>query len=94
MGLRCQRYLVAADDTLYRMANAAYDRMLQGPDQDRMMLFAGQRVRTAEVIVEFIGSTPARLVRLAFSMLVFDANGRINSNSHLMQQAARVGLAL
>ena len=58
------------------------------------MLFGGQRIRTAEVIVEFIGSTPVRLVRLAYSMLVFDANGRINSNAHLMQQAARVGLAL
>ena len=91
MGLRCQRYLVGADDTLYRMANAAYDRM---PDSHRIMLFAGQRVRTAEVIVEFMASTPVRLVRLAYSMLVFDANGRINSNAHLMQQAARVGLAL
>ena len=94
MALRCQRYLVGTDDTLYRMANAAYDRMLHDPDSHRIMLFAGQRVRTTEVIVEFIGSTPARLVRLAFSILVFDANGGINSNSHLMQQAARAGLAL
>lgn len=94
MGLRCQRYFVATDDTLYRMANAAYDRMLHDPDSHRTMLFAGQRVRTAEVIVEFMGSAPVRLVRLAYSMLVFDENGRINSNAHLMQQAARVGLAL
>ena len=94
MGLRCQRYLVATDDTLYRMANAAYDRLLHDPDQHRIMLFAGERVRTAEVIVEFIGSAPVRIVRLAYSMLVFDAKGRINANAHLMQQAARVGLAL
>ena len=94
MGLRFQRYLVASDDTLYRVANAAYDRMLHDPDQHRMMLFAGQRARTAEVIVEFMGSAPVRVVRLPYSMLVFDANGRINSNAHLMQQAARVGLAL
>ena len=94
MGLRCQRYLVGTDDTLYRMANAAYDRMLHDPDQHWIMLFAGQRVRTAEVIIEFMASTPVRLVRLAYSMLVFDANGSINSNAHLMQQAARVGLAL
>ncbi len=70
MGLRFQRYLVASDDTLYRVANAAYDRMLHDPDQHRMMLFAGQRVRTAEVIVEFMGSAPVRVVRLAYSMLV------------------------
>lgn len=51
MGLRCQRYLVDTHDTLYRMANAAYDRMLHDADSHRIMLFAGQRVRTAEVIV-------------------------------------------
>jgi hypothetical protein len=94
MGLRCQRYLVANDHTLYRMTNAAYDRMLHGHDQHRIMLFAGQRIRTAEVFVVLLGSTPVRLVRLAYSMLVFDANGRINANALLMQQAARVELVL
>ena len=94
MGLRCQRYAVGTDDTLYRKANAAYGRTLHDADSHRIMLFAGQRVRAAEVIVEFMASTPLRVVRLAYSMLVIDANGSINSNAHVMQQATRVGLAL
>ena len=94
MGLSFQRYLVAADDTLYRMANTAFDRMLQEPEKHRMPLFAGQRVRTAEVVVEVVERQAIRVVRTALSILTFDAEGRVDPNKLNQQQFARAELVL
>jgi hypothetical protein len=44
MGYSYQRYLIAVDDTIYRMANAAFDRMLRAPTTYCLPELAGQRV--------------------------------------------------
>jgi len=69
MGFSFQRYLVAVDDTLYRPANTTFDRMLRDPANHRLPVFAGQRVRMADVVVEFVGREPACVVRTTFAVL-------------------------
>ncbi len=44
MGFSCWRYLVAADDTIGRLANSEFDRMLKDAACHRIPQFAGQRV--------------------------------------------------
>lgn len=63
MSLRCRRFLIADDGTLCRMANARFDRMLRDPASHRLHIFAGQRVRMADVVVEVVDRVPARVVR-------------------------------
>jgi hypothetical protein len=94
MGFSCQRYLVAGDETIYRLAYTKFDRMLRDPVHHLMPLFAGQRVRTAEVIVELVGRVPVAVVRTTFAILTFDGEGRIVPSKLRRQQFALAELAL
>lgn len=90
MGISSRLFLLSADDTLQRLANTAFWRMLHEPDAFRLPDFAGQRVRSAEAIVELDHGVPCRVLRLTFSVLSFDSAGRLDVATHLHQQAARV----
>jgi hypothetical protein len=94
MGFSCQRYLVAADDTIYRLANTEFDRMLRDPAHHLMPLFAGQRVRMAEVIVELVGREPLAVMRTTFAILMFDDEGHLVPSELSRQQFALAELAL
>jgi hypothetical protein len=90
MGFSHQRCLVAMDDTLYHMANTAFDRMLQDPMRCCLAQLAGRRVRTVEVVVELVGRKPAAVVRTAFAVLAFDDTGCIDAARLRKQQCARI----
>src|SRR5258706_7534345 len=94
MGYSYQRYLIAVDDTIYRMANAAFDRMLMDPAPYRSPELAGQRVRTAEVVVGLVDREPVAVVRTSFAVLVVDDAGRVDADRYRKQQYARVETAL
>lgn len=90
MGYSYQRYVVARDDTIYRMASAAFDRMLRDPARFAVPDFAGKRARSAEVVVELLGREPVAVVRTSFSVLAFDAAGRLDMGRLRTQQMARL----
>lgn len=90
MGYSYQRYLVAMDETIYRMATAAFDRVLRDPLRFAVPEFAGQRARSAEVVVELLGRDPVAVVRTSFSVLAFDASGRLDMGRLRTQQMARL----
>jgi len=94
MGYSYQRYLVAMDDTLYRMANTAFDRMLQDPTRCLVPGLAGQRVRTVEVVVELLGRKPVAVVRRSFAILGFDDAGCVDITRLRKQQYAHIENAL
>jgi len=94
MGLSYQRFLFAMDDTLYRMANTAFERMLQDSNHCRLPQFAGQRIRTVEVVVELAGRKPVAVVRSAFSVLAFDNIGCVDTSRLRRQEYARIENAL
>jgi hypothetical protein len=94
MGYSYQRYLIAVDDTIYRMANAAFDRMLRAPTTYCLPELAGQRVRTAEVVVGLVDREPVAVVRTSFAVLVVDDAGCVDADRYRKQQYARVETAL
>jgi len=94
MGLSYQRYLVAVDDTIYRLANTMFNRMLRDPASQRFPFFAGQRVRMADVIVELVGREAACVVRTTFAVLTFDEEGRLDASRFATQQFALAETAL
>lgn len=89
-----QRYLVAMDDTLYRMANTAFDRMLDDPTHHRLPQLAGQRVRSVEVVVQLVERRPVAVVRRSFTVLAFDNSGCVDVARLRKQQYAHVEKAL
>jgi hypothetical protein len=90
MGYSYKRYLVASDDTIYRMASAAFDRLLRDPARYGVPELAGQRVRSADVVVQLVGREPVAVVRTSFSVLAFDAAGRLDMGRLRTQQMARL----
>jgi hypothetical protein len=85
-----QRYLVARDDTICRMASTVFDRLLRDPSRYRVPELAGQRVRSAELIVQLLGREPVAVVRTSFSVLAFDAAGCLDMGRLRTQQMARL----
>ena len=87
-------FIVGPDDTLYRLANAKFFRMVDDPESHRLERFAGQRVRMAEAIVEVRDRAPVAVVRLIYEMLGFDAEGRLDRATFMRQNAALAELVM
>lgn len=94
MGASIRRYVIAADDTIYRLANTTLDRMFRDPTNHRFPAFSDQRVRMASVIVELIGREPARVIRATYAVLTFDDQGRLDHSKFGEQQFALAETAL
>ena len=89
-----RRFILAPDDTIYRLASAKFSRMFDNPEGYRLERFAGQRVRMAEAIVEVRDRAPYAVVRLVYEMLGFDADGRLDRATFIRQNAALAELAM
>lgn len=94
MGFSCRRYLIAQDDTLCRLANIKFDRMLRDPASYPLLVFAGQRVRMASAVVELVGRVPTRVIRNTFAILIFDGEGCIDTGKFGKHQLAFTESAL
>ena len=90
MGFSSRTFLVAPDDTLWRLSTSKFDRMLRDPAGHCLPAFAGQRVRMASVVVELVSSEPTRVTRTTYSVLAFDDEGRLDPNRVGKQQFALV----
>ncbi|WP_256701272.1 hypothetical protein [Caballeronia sordidicola] len=88
MGFSCRTFLIARDDTLWRLSSTKLDRMLRDPAGHYLPDFAGQRARMASVVVDLVARNPMRVVRNTFSILTFDAEGRIDPSKFEKQQFA------
>lgn len=88
LGLSSRMFLVAPDDPLWRLSTRKFDRMLRNPASNRLPAFAGQRARMASVVVELVASEPMRVIRTTYSVLAFDAEGRIDPGRFEEQQFA------
>lgn len=66
--------------------------MLNDPERHQVPRFAGQRVRMVEAIVEVRERVPCGVVRLAYQMLGFDGQGRLDRRAFERQNAALVEL--
>ncbi|MCB1907532.1 MAG: hypothetical protein KDH15_09205 [Rhodocyclaceae bacterium] len=94
MGLSYRRFLLDRDDRLYRLPLAKLVRMFDDPAAHPLPRFAGQRVRSSEVIVELLDRVPQRVVWMTFGMFGFDHRGCLQPEEHARQQWARAELAL
>jgi hypothetical protein len=88
MGFSCRTFLIARDDTLWRLSSTKFDRMLRDPVGNCLPDFAGQRARMAAVVVELVARKPVRIVRNTFSILSFNAEGCIDLSRFEKQQFA------
>jgi hypothetical protein len=88
MGYSVRTFLISGDDTVWRLANNKFWQMLDDPASHCLPAFAGQRIRTADVIVELKAREPVQVVRRTFFILTFDPEGHIDLGKFGKQQSA------
>ena len=94
MGVSYRMFLVDESDRLYRLAVSKFDAMLRNATKHRYPLFAGQRVRAADVVVQLVGLKPKAILRMTFHMLTFDQAGCLDSDAFRRQESSRAEVAL
>ena len=94
MRIALRHFLLDREGALYRLPSATLDRMLQIPTRHRLPRLAGQRVRSAEVVVEMMNGRPLRVVRSVFSIMTFKSDGTLEPPLQDRHVRARAELAL
>jgi hypothetical protein len=94
MRIGFRHYLLDAQDTLYHVPNAVFDRMLRDPVRHRLPRFASQRIRSAEIAVVLMNGKPIAVERSWFSVLTFKKNDALVSPLADRHVRARAELAL
>ena len=57
-------------------------RLLKRSSDERLLKYAGKRVRYALIVVDLVNRRPIEIVRDEFSYLDFDAEGRLKMGEH------------
>jgi hypothetical protein len=87
-----RNFLLDDQDRIYRLPLVKSVAMLRDPEANPYPQFAGKRVRGTQVFVELAGGHPARITRIVYFVLTFDANGMLNKELHTRQEMARYSL--
>ena len=77
MGISLRIFIVNDDDKLH-LPLARYDRLFERSSKECMPQYAGKRVRYALVVVNLWNREPMEILRFEYSILYFDAEGRID----------------
>jgi hypothetical protein len=77
MGLGMRIFIVKDDDSLERLPAGRYNRLLQRDSNERLLPYAGKRVRCAVIVVESFERIPVEIVKSQYSYLLFDSEGKL-----------------
>lgn len=75
-GLRA--FLIDNNDSLHKISIAKLERLHRYDDKERMMEFAGKRVRYAMVFLETLNRKPAKIITTQYSILTFNDQGQLD----------------
>jgi hypothetical protein len=78
MGIGLRVFILNDDDTVNRFPLTRYERLLDGDPKERLLQYAGKKIRFAEVAVEYYQREPIRILRLVPFVLHFDSAGSID----------------
>ena len=88
MGLGTRIFIVKEDDSIERLSLKRYNRLIKRHPDERLLQFAGKRIRYALMVLEMINRKPARILMAEYSFLVFDSEGRLDVSEQ--EKAARL----
>ena len=78
MGIGIRIYIVEDDDSLERIPLTRYERMRRGVPGEGLPQYSGRRMRYIFALIEMINRKPVEIVRLSFSYLTFDSEGKLD----------------
>jgi len=90
MGTGLRVFLINDDDSLQRFPLARLERLFQGHPEERLLQYAGKRVRYALVIVDLVNRKPIEILRIQYAILTFDPEGKIDTAE--LEKEMRLGV--
>jgi hypothetical protein len=90
MGLGTRIFIVKEDDSLERLTQKRYNRLIKGHSDEGLRQFAGKRIRYALIVLEMINRKPAEILMTEYSYLTFDTKGRLDASER--EKAARLAM--
>ena len=92
MGMSVRVFLVDDNDSLQRISMARLDRLLHFDRRENLPQYAGKRVRCAMAFLEVAGRRVLAIQNIEYSILTFDAKGRIDKKE--WEKGMRLGMEL
>lgn len=92
MGVSVRIFVVDDDDSIKRLPLTRYERLVRGEPEERLLQYAGKRVRYALVVVDLINRIPVEILRIEHSFLSFDSEGQLDLSER--EKGARLALDL
>ena len=90
MGTGLRIFLVNDDDSLKRFPLARLERLFQGHPEERLLQYAGKKVRYALGIVDCVNRKPVEILRIQYAILTFDPEGKIDTAD--LEKEMRLGV--
>ncbi len=78
MGNGLRIFLIHDNNSLCRLSLARFERLLRRETKESLPQYAGKRIRYAIAILSLSGRKPLAINRIDYSILSFDAEGRID----------------
>jgi hypothetical protein len=92
MGLGIRIFIVKEDDTIKRLPLARYERLLKHDPNERLLEYAGKRVRYALIVVDLVNRKPKEVVRDEFAYLNFDQEGQFKEPEHEKEESSTLDM--
>ncbi len=92
MGLGSRIFIVNDDQSMEKLSMARFERLFQRDPDERLLKYAGKRVKYAHVVVELENRKPVGVVMIQYSYLSFDSDGRIDQSS--MEKEMQLGMQM
>lgn len=83
-------FIINDDDSLRRLPNAKYERMLRRNPNDPLRQYADKRIRYALIIFETENRKPYKIIRIQYSYLFFDSEGFLDMQER--EREMRIGV--
>ncbi len=92
MGLSIRVFIVEDDDTIKRLPLARYERLLKRDPDERLLQYAGKRIRYALIVVDLVNRRPIEIVRDEFAYLDFDEEGQFKESEHGKEESSALDM--
>jgi hypothetical protein len=70
-----RHFFVSDDNEIFRIPNTKFERLLRGSFERKTEIFAGKRVRAAEIVVKLENRKPIQVLRAIYYYLHFNEKG-------------------
>lgn len=94
MGISIRYFLVDNEDNVKSISIAKIERLQKGDPGEKYPELKNEKIKLAEIYVEFDGRKPIRVIQIHGSFLSFDSNGMLDQEEIQKEMHAGVGAAI